>query len=65
MKRVTDFKIKIGDKLDYVEYGSFIREPVTVTNIFFDGFVFLIELKDERATAIAVTQYPDKLKQRL
>jgi hypothetical protein len=65
MKKVTDYKIRIGDKLDYVEYESNDRLPVIITNMIFDGFVFLIEFKYENDTAIGVTQYPDKLKQRV
>ena len=65
MKKVTDYKIRIGDKLDYVEYGSNERLPVIITNIIFDGFVFLIEFKHENDTAFGVTEHPDKLKQRL
>ena len=45
MNKVTDYKIRIGDKLDYVEYGSKERLPVKVVNMLFDGFVFLIEFK--------------------
>ena len=65
MKKITDYKIRIGDKLDYVEYGSEQRMPVIITNIIFDGFVFLIEFKHENDKARGVTQYPDKLEQRL
>lgn len=56
-------QIRIGDKLDYVEYNSNERLPVIITNIIFDGFVFLIEFKHENDRAIGVTEYPDKLKQ--
>ncbi len=65
MKKVTDYKIRIGDKLDYVEYESNELLPVIITNMIFDGFVFLIEFKHENERAIGVTQYPDKLKQRV
>jgi hypothetical protein len=65
MKKVTDYKIRIGDKLDYVEYESNERLTVIITNIIFDGFVFLIEFKHENDRAIGATQYPDKLKQRV
>jgi len=65
MSRVTDYKIRIGDKLDYVEYGSKERLPIKVVNMLFDGFVFLIEFKHENDRAIGVTEHPDKLKQRL
>ena len=65
MKKVTDYKIRIGDKLDYVEYGSNERMPVIVKSMLFDGFVFLIEFKHENDRAIGVTKYPDKLKQRV
>ena len=65
MKKVTDYKIRIGDKLDYVEYESNERLPVIITNMIFDGFVFLIEFKNENDRAFGATQYPDKLKQRV
>jgi hypothetical protein len=66
MKKVTDYKIRIGDKLDYVEYESNERLPVIITNMIFDGFVFLIEFKHENDREIfGATQYPDKLKQRV
>jgi len=65
MKKITDYKIRIGDKLDYVEYNSNERLPVIITNIIFDGFVFLIEFKHENDRARGVTEHPDKLKQRL
>ena len=65
MKKVTDYKIRIGDKLDYVEYESNELLPVIITNMIFDWFVFLIEFKHENDRAIGVTQYPDKLKQRV
>lgn len=65
MKKITDYKIRIGDKLDYVEYDSNERLPVIITNMIFDGFVFLIEFKHENDRARGVTEHPDKLKQRL
>lgn len=65
MKKVTDYKIRIGDKLDYVEYGKKDRMPVIIKDIIFDGFVFLITFLHEGDTAIGCTEYPDKLKQRL
>jgi len=65
MKKVTDYKIRIGDKLDYVEYGSNEHMPVIVKSMLFDGFVFLIEFKHENDRAIGVTEHPDKLKQRI
>ena len=65
MKKVTDYKIRIGDKLDYVEYESNERLPVIITGMIFDGFVFLIEFKHENDRAIGVTENPDKLKQRV
>jgi hypothetical protein len=65
MKKITDYKIRIGDKLDYLEYESNERLPVIITNMIFDGFVFLIEFKHENDRAGGVTQYPDKLKQRV
>jgi hypothetical protein len=65
MSKITDYKIRIGDKLDYVEYGTNDRMPVIIKNMLFDGFVFLIEFKHENDRAIGVTEHPDKLKQRL
>lgn len=65
MKKITDYKIRIGDRLDYVEYESNERLPVIITNMIFDGFVFLIEFKHENDRASGVTEHPDKLKQRL
>jgi len=65
MKKITDYKRRIGDKLDYVEHDSNERLPVIITNMIFDGFVFLIEFKHENDSAIGVTEHPDKLKQRL
>ena len=65
MKKVTYYKIIIGDKLDYVEYGSNERMPVIIKSMLFDGFVFLIEFKHENDRAIGVTEHPDKLKQRV
>lgn len=72
MEKVTDYKIRIGDKLDYVEYGTDDRMPVIITNMIFDGFIFLIEFKHcDVSNKIpvtrngGVTQYPDKLKLRL
>ena len=65
MKKVTDYKIRIGDKLDYVEYESNERLPVIITNIIFDGFVFLIVFKHENSRYSGVTEHPDKLKQRV
>jgi hypothetical protein len=61
----TNYKIRIGDKLDYVEYESNERLPVIITNMIFDGFVFLIEFKHENDRAGGLTQHPDKFKQRL
>lgn len=71
MKKLTNYKIRIGDKLDYVEYGSDYRMPVTINNIIFDGFTFLIEFEHRnKSNKIPVseygsTQYPDKLKQKI
>ena len=65
MKKITDYKIRIGDKLDYVDYESNKRLPIIITDMIFDGFVFLIEFKHENDRASGVTEYPDKLKQRL
>ena len=65
MRKITDYKIRIGDKLDYVEFGSEDRLPVIIVDMIFDGFQFLIEFKHENDTALGVTKYPDKLKQRL
>jgi hypothetical protein len=64
-KKITNYKIRIGDKLDYIEYGENKRYPVIITDISFDGFVFLIQFKHENFKGIGSTQYPDKLKQRL
>ena len=63
MKKVTDYKIRIGDKLDYVEYESNERLPVIITNMIFDGFVFLIEFKheDDRVWWALVKQNWDEL----
>ena len=65
MKKITNYEIRIGDKLDYVEYGSEQRMPVIIKSIMFDGFVFLITFLHEGDTATGCTEYPDKLKQRL
>jgi hypothetical protein len=65
MKKETGHSIIIGDKLDYVEYESNNRLPVIITNMIFDGFVFLIEFKHENDRAIGVTGYPNKLKKRV
>ena len=65
MKKITDYKIRIGDKLDYVDYENNERLPVIITDMIFDGFVFLIEFKHEKGRAMGVTEYPHKLKQRL
>jgi hypothetical protein len=64
MDKITDYTIRIGDKLDYVEYGSNDRLPVIITNIIFDGFVFLIEFKNEKDRTMGVTEHPNKLKQK-
>ena len=65
MKKITNYKIRIGDKLDYVEYNSNERLPVIIKSMMFDGYVFLITFQHEGDTAMGCTQYPDKLKQRL
>lgn len=65
MKKLTNYKIRIGDKLDYVEYSTNERSPVIITNMLFDGFVFLIEFKFENDNSFGVTEHPDKLKQKL
>ncbi len=54
-------KILIGNRYDYVEFGSNERVPVTVTNILYDGFVFLVEFKGQNGRG-GYTQYPEKLK---
>jgi hypothetical protein len=62
MKNITDYKIRIGDKLDFIEeVGD--RVPVIVTDIFFDGFVFWIEFK--QGIVFRVTENPNRLKQRI
>jgi len=61
----TGYKIMIGDKLDYVEYGSDDRIPVIVTDILFDGFVFFIYFRYDDILRYGVTEYPDKLKQKI
>ncbi len=61
-KRQND--IRIGGKFDYVEFDSEERIPVKVTNIIYDGFVFLIEFKHDDGKAGGCTQYPEKLKTR-
>lgn len=65
MEKITDYKICIGDKLDYVEDDCEVRMPVVVRNIIFDGFVFLIEFRHQGETTYGSTQYPERLKQRL
>ena len=32
-------EIRIGDKLDVVEFGTKIRQPIEVTDISFDGYI--------------------------
>ena len=48
-----------------MDYESNERLPVIITNIIFDGFVFLIEFKHENDISYGVSAQPDKLKQRL
>ena len=62
MKKITDYKIRIGDRLDFIEEGG-DRVPVIVTDIIFDGFVFLIEFK--QGIAFRATEHPNRLKQRI
>jgi hypothetical protein len=64
MKKITDYKIRIGDKLDFISEGG-DRVPVTITDIIFDGFVFLIEFKQEDGREFGLTEHPNRLKQRI
>ena len=61
----TNFKIRINDRLDFIEYETDIRIPVIINNIIFDGFVFLIEFKSEDDNTFGTTEYPNKLFLRL
>jgi hypothetical protein len=61
----TSFEINVGDKLDYVEYGSNERMPVLIKRILFDGFVFLIVFNHEGSTVSGVTEHTNKLKKRV
>jgi hypothetical protein len=58
------YEISIGQRFNYVEFGTEKRLPVEVVNIFYDGFMFLIEYKHEDSGEIGCTQYPEKLKRR-
>jgi len=64
MKKTTDYDIRIGNSYNYKEYDVEDLLPVTVTNISFDGFYFVIEFKHEDG-AMGATVDPTKLKLQL
>lgn len=57
MKKITDYKIRIGDKLDYVEYEGNERLPVVIIDIIFDIITDLLRYdltKDEAIEKLMV-----------
>ena len=63
MLQKNKYEIRVGQKFDYVEFGTDVRQPVEIINMFYDGFAFIIEFKMEGG-GNGCTAYPEKLKQK-
>jgi len=62
MSKITNFKIRIGERFNYIEPINYNEVEVIVTDIIFDGFIFLIEFRCVMSGDYIVTAYPKRLR---